>query len=283
MLGRKLPERRSMLRAEDFFDLDKTPFSTLFNGTDNVWEALNSLKDYIRKVIEPNVPPAVSTGSPLQKTAVIHDGALVDGDFKVKGAASKGQLLVTVNGKELPGASVIYAGAVLMDDDIQIGKGSVIEPGAMIKGPAIIGDNTEVRQCAYIRGDVITGPGCVVGHATEVKSSALLWESKAGHFAYIGDSILGKVNLGAGTKLANLKIFNEEVVINIDKTKYETGLKKFGAILGDGVEIGCNSVTSPGTLLSRGVLVYPNSTVGGYHPEKTIIKLRQQYELKKRS
>jgi bifunctional N-acetylglucosamine-1-phosphate-uridyltransferase/glucosamine-1-phosphate-acetyltransferase GlmU-like protein len=123
----------------------------------------------------------------------------------------------------------------------------------------------------------------VVGHATEVKSSALLWESKAGHFAYIGDSILGKVNLGAGTKLANLKIFNEEVVIKIDRTKYETGLKKFGAILGDGVETGCNSVTSPGTLLSRGVLVYPNSTVGGYHPEKTIIKLRQQYELKKRS
>ncbi|MDP8298504.1 MAG: glucose-1-phosphate thymidylyltransferase [Candidatus Tantalella remota] len=272
-----------MLSPEDFFDLDKTPFNKLFDGVENVWEALSLLKSYIGKVIVPNIPPILTCGSPLVTTAVIHKGALVEGKFTASGAASKGQLRVTVNDKELDGASVIYAGAVLMDEGIQLGRGSIIESGAMIKGPAIIGDNTEVRQGAYIRGDVITGPGCVIGHATEVKSSVLLAGSKAGHFAYIGDSILGKVNLGAGTKLANLKILNEQVVLKVDGKRYETGLKKFGAILGDGVEMGCNSVTSPGTLLSRNVLVYPNSTVGGYHPANTIIKLRQQQDLQKRS
>ncbi|HOL48684.1 MAG TPA: glucose-1-phosphate thymidylyltransferase, partial [bacterium] len=113
---------------------------------------------------------------------------------------------------------------------------------------------------------------CVVGHTTEIKSSVMLGESKAGHFAYIGDSILGKVNLGAGTKLANLKLDNSIVKIKIEDTNYDTGLKKFGAILGDGVETGCNSVTTPGTLLSKNVFVYPNTTVRGYHKPDTIIK-----------
>ena len=99
-----------------------------------------------------------------------------------------------------------------------------------------------MRQGAYIRGNVLIGEHCVVGHATEIKSSVLLGDSKAGHFAYIGDSILGRVNLGAGTKLANLKITGSPIVITVAGKEYHTGLKKFGAILGDGVETGCNSV-----------------------------------------
>jgi NDP-sugar pyrophosphorylase family protein len=193
------------------------------------------------------------------------------------------QLLVIKNkGKILEGASAIYAGAALMDDDIYIGKGAVIEPGALVKGPAIIGDNTELRQCAYLRGNTLVGDGCVVGHATELKSSVLLGGSKAGHFAYIGDSILGRVNLGAGTKLANLKIIESNIVISIEGKKYDTGLRKFGAILADGVETGCNSVTTPGTLLGKDVIMYPNTTAKGYHPPKTIIKLRQNQKFVQR-
>ena len=268
-----------MLRAEDFFNLTETPYAGLFDGTEYVWEALKKIKGYIRDTISPNIPSAVSKGSINEGTFVIHEGKVIDEEFSIEvGDASKGELVVKVEGEKLKGASVVYAGAALMDSNIEIGKGAVIEPGALIKGPAVIGDNTEVRQGAYIRGNVLVGPGCVVGHTTEVKSSVLLGGSKAGHFAYIGDSILGKVNLGAGTKLANLKITETNVAVKIDDKAYDTGLKKFGAVLGDGAQTGCNSVTAPGTLLGKGVLMYPNTTVGGYHAPDTIIKLRQKQE-----
>jgi UDP-N-acetylglucosamine diphosphorylase / glucose-1-phosphate thymidylyltransferase / UDP-N-acetylgalactosamine diphosphorylase / glucosamine-1-phosphate N-acetyltransferase / galactosamine-1-phosphate N-acetyltransferase len=118
-----------------------------------------------------------------------------------------------------------------------------------------------------------------VGHTTEIKSSVMLGGSKAGHFAYIGDSILGKVNLGAGTKIANLKITGSQIILNINGVNYETGLRKFGAILADGVETGCNSVTTPGALLGRDVLLYPNGTARGYYPPQRIIKVKPVQEL----
>jgi bifunctional N-acetylglucosamine-1-phosphate-uridyltransferase/glucosamine-1-phosphate-acetyltransferase GlmU-like protein len=109
----------------------------------------------------------------------------------------------------------------------------------------------------------------------------MLGGSKAGHFAYIGDSLLGEVNLGAGTKLANLKIVDSEVTVHFRDRKFQTGLKKFGAVLGDGVETGCNSVTSPGTLLGKGTIVYPNAYVRGYYPPRTVIKLKQNQKIQK--
>jgi len=165
---------------------------------------------------------------------------------------------------------------LLFDSDIYIGKGTVVEPGALLKGPTIIGDNTEVRQGAYIRGNCLIGNRCVVGHTTEVKTSIMLNNAKAGHFAYIGDSILGNgVNLGAGTKLANLKIIDVEMKLKAEGEVYKTGLRKLGAILGDNVETGCNSVTSPGTLLGKKSLVYPCVNVpGGYYPTRSIIGVR---------
>jgi len=169
-----------------------------------------------------------------------------------------------------------------MDDEIYIGKGNVIESGALIKGPCIIHNDNQIRQGAYIRGNVLIGDKCVVGHATEIKSSVLLGESIAAHFAYVGDSILGKVNLGAGTKLANLKIFGTNIVLTIDGLKIETGLRKFGAILSDGVETGCNSVTDPGTIFGKNTLLYPNSTAKGFYPSDMIIKLMQDQKIEKR-
>jgi len=202
---------------------------------------------------------------------------VVQDDFEIEsGDATKGELKVFRKGKKLVGASVLYGGAVLFDSNIYIGEGTVVEPGALIKGPSIIGNHTEVRQGAYLRGNCLIGDRCVVGHTTEVKHSIMLDDAKAGHFAYIGDSVLGNhVNLGAGTKLANLKIVDVEMKLMVEGKVYETGLRKLGAILGDYTETGCNSVTSPGTLLGKASLVYPCVNVpGGFYPERSIVGIK---------
>ncbi len=175
---------------------------------------------------------------------------------------------------------IVMEGAWLEGDEIYIDEGTVVEPGALIRGPVIIGRNCEIRQGAYIRGQALVGDGCVVGHTTEVKNSVLLDGAKAGHFAYIGDSILGRdVNLGAGTKLANLKINGSPVTVRFEGQAHDTGLRKFGAILGDGVELGCNSVSSPGTIIGPQSLVYPNASVAGVIPAQSIVKLKQNQEI----
>ena len=161
-----------------------------------------------------------------------------------------------------------------MGSDIHIGQGVLIEPGALIKGPCFIGDYTEIRQGAYLRGYCLIGRRCVVGHATEVKHSIFLDDAKAGHFAYLGDSILGRnVNLGAGTKCANLRFLPGNVLINAEKDRIDSGLRKLGAILGDEVQTGCNSVTSPGTLLGPGSFLMPNATAAsGVHPARSLLR-----------
>jgi len=263
-----------MLRPEDFFELKGFAHSRIFDDAEFVWEILKRIKTYIRDSINPNVAPLRRWGVMLPKTCVFLNGDVIDEGFEIRnGNVTKGELKVFMRGEELKGASVLYAGSILFDDNISIGEGTVVEPGALIKGPTIIGRNTEVRQGAYIRGSCLIGDECVVGHTTEMKNAVMLNNAKAGHFAYIGDSILGNnVNLGAGTKLANLKIVGSEVNLKVEEKIYKTGLRKFGAILGDDVETGCNSVTSPGVLLGRSSIVYPNMTVkSGYYPERSII------------
>jgi NDP-sugar pyrophosphorylase family protein len=170
----------------------------------------------------------------------------------------------------------VEPGAVLQGNDIYIGKGSVVHPGALICGPTIIGENVEIRHCAYVRGNVIIGNDAVVGHCSEIVRSIMLPGAKAPHFNYVGDSILGTgVNLGAGTKLSNLKNDGTSVRTRIDEHVVDTGVRKFGAILGDNCLLGCNSVTNPGTILGAGCRVYPCAVVSGYHHPGSIIKLRQ--------
>jgi NDP-sugar pyrophosphorylase family protein len=167
----------------------------------------------------------------------------------------------------------VMEGAYLLDDEIFIGPGSVVEPGAVIKGPTYIGANTEIRQGAYIRGSVLVGDNCVVGHATELKNAILLDKAHAAHFAYVGDSILGNhINLGAGTRLANVKLNSSNVVVKIGDQAYETGLRKLGAIVGDRVQIGCNAVLNPGTLLEPGCMAYALTLLQGFYPANTMIK-----------
>ncbi|NGX57199.1 MAG: Bifunctional protein GlmU [Chlamydiae bacterium] len=163
---------------------------------------------------------------------------------------------------------------------ISIGEGTVVEPGAYIKGPCIIGKNNSIRHGAYIRGNVLVGDNCIVGHTTEAKNTIFLNGAQAGHFAYLGDSILGvKSNVGAGTKFANLKLDCKEVVIHANGETINTQLRKFGAILGDYVQIGCNAVTNPGTIIGPHSRCYPCLNFGGVIPPKSIVKPEQKYKV----
>ncbi len=169
---------------------------------------------------------------------------------------------------------VVEKGAYLVNpEQISIGQGTVVESGAYIRGPCIIGERCEVRHGAYIRGDLITGNRCVIGHSTEIKNSLLMDGVQAGHFAYVGDSILGHhVNLGAGTKCANLRFDHQNIPIIFENRKIDTGLRKFGAIFGDHAQTGCNSVTNPGTLMGQGSSLAPCTTVHGVVPKNHIVK-----------
>ena len=140
-----------------------------------------------------------------------------------------------------------------------------------------------MRAGAYVRGNVLVGDRVVVGHTTELKTCLLFDEANVPHFSYVGDSIFGwRAHLGAGVKISNLKITRTPVVVTINGRRYETGLLKFGAILGDEVEIGCNSVLNPGTLVGKRTLVYTNLSMFGYYPPDSIVKLRQTHEIVER-
>ena len=263
-----------MISPKDLFSLDSFKHKSLFK-VEYVWDVLKEIKGYIQENINPNVDALRENGEVLTRTVILHNDKVIDSDFKIKlGRISKGELEVKYNNETLKGATVVYASSSFLSDRIELGKGTVVEPGALLKEGCMIGDNTEVRQGAYLRGACLVGDQCVAGHTTEIKNSVMIDGSKAGHFAYIGDSILGNhVNLGAGTKLANLKIVESTIVLKIEKKKYETGLRKFGAIIGDRSETGCNTVTVPGTILGSGSMVFPNTTVHpGYHPPRSLIR-----------
>lgn len=220
--------------------------------------------------------PLLQENVPLSRTLILYNNDIIDGeDFNIVfGDTTKGKLEVFFNSELLPGASVLMAGSFFSGKSIEIGKGVLVESGAMIKSPAIIGDFNEVRQGAYLRGYILSGKGCVLGHTTEIKYSIFLNDAKAGHFNYIGDSILGNnTNLGAGTKFANLRFLNGNIQISHEGTFLDTGRRKFGAILGDNTQTGCNSVTNPGTILGKGSFVMPNATVAaGFHPKGSVIR-----------
>lgn len=172
----------------------------------------------------------------------------------------------------------------LVDKNIWISKKvKKIHPKATIDGPTIIGANTEIRPNAYIRGNVIIGDNCVIGNTTEIKNAILFNNVHAPHFNYIGDSILGyKAHLGAGVVLANLKSDESLIELKIDNCLIKTNLHKMGSIIGDNVEIGCNSTCSPGVIVGRNTNIYPLTLVRGYIEESSILKVIQSQELVKK-
>ena len=267
-----------MVSPSDLFDLEGAFFADLFAGAKAVWEVLESIKDYTTELVNDAGRTGAllrGSGETVPRTVILHHGRVFDSDFKLLGGdPTKGEMRVLLGGREVDDAAVVFAGAVFMDDQVHVAPGAVVEPGALLKGPTYIGPGTEVRQGAYLRGGCLVGVGCVVGHTTEMKNSVMLDGAKAGHFAYLGDSILGReVNLGAGTKLANLKILERPYHIKAGDTVHHVARRKFGAIMGDLCQTGCNSVTNPGTVLGRKCLVAPCTSVpAGFHKAKSVIR-----------
>ena len=162
-------------------------------------------------------------------------------------------------------------------ENIWIAKSAKVAPTAYIAGPAIIGKNAEIRHCAFIRGKAIVGEGAVVGNSTELKNVILFNKVQVPHYNYVGDSILGyKSHMGAGSITSNVKSDKKLVIVKNDKEQIETGLKKFGAMLGDEVEVGCSSVLNPGTVIGKHTNIYPLSSVRGVVPEHSIYKNQKE-------
>jgi NDP-sugar pyrophosphorylase family protein len=171
-------------------------------------------------------------------------------------------------------------GRAFIGEKVFIGEGTVVEDGVMIKGPAIIGQNCRIRHNAYLRENVVIGDNCVVGNSSELKNTLLFNGAQAPHYNYIGDSILGhKVHLGAGVKISNVKLFPGNVTVELDGAPFDTGLRKFGALLGDGAEAGCNAVLNPGSILGPGAVIYPNVFWRGILPANMIAKNKAQIEI----
>ncbi|MFH1612442.1 MAG: UDP-N-acetylglucosamine diphosphorylase [bacterium] len=161
-------------------------------------------------------------------------------------------------------------------ENVFIDEETIVEHGAMIKGPAIIGKGCEIRNGAYIRENVILGDGAILGNSCEIKNSILFNEANVPHFAYVGDSVLGfRAHLGAGVKISNVKLISDPIIVDIEGQKYNTGLIKFGAIIGDGCDIGCNAVLNPGTIIGPNTIVYTGISWRGYCKPNSIVKLRQ--------
>jgi len=247
-----------MFKPADLFDLSETEHHAIFEGCEFAWDALKKIEPYLASVPKSNPP------------------------------------------KRFPGASI--------SDKVLIGEGTTVEPGVMIKGPAIIGKNCQIRHNAYFRENVIIGDGCVVGNSSELKNALLFNGAQVPHFNYVGDSILGhKAHLGAGVKISNLKMTSGNIKVTVPGsesavqgsplevagtngekpgtlnlepgTVLDTGLRKFGALLGDHAETGCNAVLNPGSILGRGAIVYPNVFWRGVLPANTIAKNKAEVEV----
>lgn len=168
----------------------------------------------------------------------------------------------------------VHPGAVL-NDAVVVSEGAEVGPFALIEGPVWIGPGAQVGHAAFLRGPAVLMAGARVGHASEVKRSVLLPGARAPHFNYVGDSVLGRdVNLGAGVKIANFKTFGDSIRMD----GKETGLRKLGAVIGDGVSIGCNAVLSPGTVIGPRCVIYNGALVRGAIPADTVVKSRLEHE-----
>ena len=171
-------------------------------------------------------------------------------------------------------------GRVFIGEQVFIGAGTVVEDGVMIKGPAIVGQNCQIRHNAYLRENVIVGDDCQVGNSCELKNAVLFNHAVVPHFNYVGDSILGhQAHLGAGVILSNFKSFPGNVTVEMDGQPFDTGLRKFGALLGDGAEVGCNTVLNPGSIIGRGAIVYPGVNWRGILPANLIAKNKAAVEV----
>ena len=259
-----------MIPIENFFThLKDFDHAQIFENIEWPWEPLLTLDKSIESILQNNSANAKSVDS-IEGTTVASPA-----DWE---NAKIGKSLFVNQWLEVKSTVLIKSLGIL------IGKGTTLEPSAILKGPLVIGEGCEIRQGVYLRGNVLIGSHCVIGHCTEIKNSIIMNHTEAGHFNYIGNSILGShVNMGAGSRLANLQfrtaeqkepeeqIFPEIPALINNKT-ITTGLDKFGALLGDNVEVGCNAVVCPGALVGKDNWIYPNSVLPKeYYPPQSIL------------
>ena len=256
---------------KNFYDhLDEFAYKHWFEGIETPWQPLDVLAQSLRDVVDGL--------SDIREVQSLDGLTLAENDSlpRLNEPACYIERWVEIEGPVL-----------LKPLDIFLDKGTVLEPSAIIKGPALIGKGCEIRQGAYLRGNVVIGDHCVIGHNTEIKNSILMNHTEAGHFNYIGDCIIGSfVNLGAGSRLANLEFRSPEnkrdmlfprILMEVEGKEVDTGRSKFGAVLGDYVEVGCNAVLSPAVLLGKESWVYPNLTVPkGYYPPQARLAPRDR-------
>lgn len=174
-------------------------------------------------------------------------------------------------------------GKPFISNAVFVGTGTIVEQGAILKGPAWIGENCHVRSGCYVRENVIVGDGVVMGNSCEFKNCIICDEAQVPHFNYVGDSILGfRAHLGAGVILSNVKLDHREIFVVAADGTIATGLTKFGAVIGDRSEIGCNAVINPGAIIGRDCIIYPGANFRGVLPRATIVKVRQNFQLQAR-
>jgi NDP-sugar pyrophosphorylase family protein len=179
-----------------------------------------------------------------------------------------------------PGVFGELIGKPFVSNSVFVGRGTIVEQGAVLKGPAWIGENCHIRAGCYVRENVIVGDGVVMGNSSEFKNCILFNEAQVPHFNYVGDSILGHhAHLGAGVILSNVKLDHREIAVTSPDGNIATGLTKFGAIVGDRTEIGCNAVINPGSILGRDCIVYPGVNFRGVLANSSIVKVRQTLQI----
>jgi len=227
--------------------------------------------------------PSFPAARYLDLAQTVHGGLFVEGEEAWQALPKIGPYLrerLQALGAGFHGRKL---GEAYIGPEVYIGAGTMVEPGAVIKGPAWIGENCEIRAGAYVRDNVIVGDGAVLGNSCEFKNCVLFNGCQVPHYTYVGDSILGyKAHLGAGVILSNFKLTGDEISVRAEGGAIRTGLRKFGAIVGDRAEVGCQSVINPGSILGREVLIYPGVVWSGVLAERTVVKHRPDYVLQPR-
>ncbi len=276
-----------VLRPEYFFDLERMEYKELFEGVSYVWEIVKKMQDgstvdeltrrRCEAVSHAGENPTDVMGSVEVRIAA---GAAVGPRVAISGDG--GLVCIDAEAQVRPGTMIIAG-----KNAIYIGRGAKVGPNAHLdatKGSICVGEKATLRQGSYLRELSLIATKATVGNSCEVKCALIGPEAEVPHFNYVGDSVFGyKAHTGAGVKISNLKITPDPNKVNTVKVRYEgqvydTGMRKFGVILGDRAQVGCNSVANPGTFVGKNTLIYTGSNIVGLIPANTIVKLRQTFE-----
>ena len=283
----KLSNVPDVLRPEYYFDLDLMEYKELFEDDEFVW-------DVVKKMQEKTVIDQITRGKCDAVTHSDKNPNKVVGSVEVRIAASArvwpgvvlsgdGGIVCIDKEADVRSGTIIIAGK----NAVYIGCGAKVGPNAHIdatKGSICVGDKVTLRQSSYLRELSVLSTKATIGNSCEIKCALIGPQAEVPHFNYVGDSIFGyKAHTGAGVKISNLKITPDPNKINtikvmIEGNIYDTGMRKFGIVLGDRAQLGCNSVTNPGTFVGKNSLIYTGSNIVGFIPENTIVKLRQTFE-----